>query len=137
LEGKDDKTMNDDQLKAQEKRIPADRINDFSGGTHWPESGNFTKWLSERISGLEKNLIIFSHELCSTNTGGVRLIVRGILREEMRQLLAGTACPMCALSYKTPDNIAIHLVDVHRWDDVEARLWLRDKIEECAFYEEA
>lgn len=33
------------------------------------------------------------------------------------------------------DDMAIHLIKAHGWDDEEARLWLKKQIEEEAFYD--
>lgn len=46
-------------------------------------------------------------------------------------------CSICGDVFDKADDVAIHLVDDHGWDTERARLWLRDQIEEQAFYEEA
>ena len=44
-------------------------------------------------------------------------------------------CPVCFFMDKAADQVAIHLLKEHQWEYEKARLWLRDKIEEGAFYE--
>jgi hypothetical protein len=56
-------------------------------------------------------------------------------REMERRMAGKSICPVCFQAFDKPDDTAIHLVDVHVWDAEHGRLWLRDKIEEVAFYE--
>lgn len=58
------------------------------------------------------------------------------LFEESATALGMTLCAVCYEKFGVPDDAAIHLVDTHQWDTERARLWLRDQVEEKAFYAE-
>lgn len=45
-------------------------------------------------------------------------------------------CPSCFLMEVNPDDIAIHLMDYHKWVVDKATVWLREQIEEEAFNEQ-
>lgn len=45
-------------------------------------------------------------------------------------------CPVCEMVDR-PDEIAIHLIDQHGWKTDKATVWLREEVEEEAFYADA
>lgn len=45
-------------------------------------------------------------------------------------------CPECFKLFDAPDEVAIHLVDKHHWAHDKAAVFLREAIEEEAFYNE-
>lgn len=119
--------------------IPSFLVREYEGGKHWPEAGEWDVWLAEKLKGFEQSYIVIRHDAYSTYTGGTILLVTAITKSDFDALIAGTICPECGWGFMTtskkPDDVACHLVDNHQWDDGKALAWLRDKIEEAAFYD--
>lgn len=127
-------------------KLPRWEVGTFELGRHWPETGDYAKWYADQVADFEKNHILFSTETYSTNSGGTGLLAHGILKSKAQAYEEGKLCPECGrpnpvqfdpTPFGGPDDVAIHLLDSHGWDYEKARLWLRDKVEEKAFAQEA